>query len=134
MYAALDAFVCLEIFHKLHSLAKEKDLQPQLEILFREAMGSKDAKKVQKVKTAKVKEKPENVPISHPPRLHSESIAPSQLRIVCDDMLQGLCKKLRLFGVDCLALENGQDHMGEICLCNVLYGSYLGCVQAKGLF
>jgi hypothetical protein len=26
------------------------------------------------------------------------------LRVVCDTMLQGLCKKLRMFGVDAVAL------------------------------
>ena len=26
-------------------------------------------------------------------------------------LLQGLCRKLRMFGVNCLALDNGQDHL-----------------------
>ena len=29
-------------------------------------------------------------------------------------MPQGLCKKLRMVGIDCVALENGQDH--QLCL------------------
>lgn len=42
--------------------------------------------------------------------LLDEPIPPSSLRVVCDTMLQGLCKKLRMCGVDAVALENGQRH------------------------
>ena len=38
--------------------------------------------------------------------LNATSISPPELRVVCDTMLQGLCKKLRLRGVDAVALES----------------------------
>ncbi|XP_035246857.1 exonuclease mut-7 homolog isoform X1 [Anguilla anguilla] len=37
-------------------------------------------------------------------------LKPQQLRVVCDNMLQGLGRFLRCLGVDVLMLENGDDH------------------------
>lgn len=37
-------------------------------------------------------------------------IPPQQLRVVCDNMLQGLGRYLRCLGVDVLMLENTDDH------------------------
>merc|ERR1719242_1163519 len=48
--------------------------------------------------------------------LFSSAQQPGDVRLVCDDMLQGLCRKLRMFGVDCLALSNGQDHLDCVLL------------------
>lgn len=38
-------------------------------------------------------------------------LPPQQLRVVCDNMLQGLGRYLRCFGVDVVMLENTDDHM-----------------------
>lgn len=35
---------------------------------------------------------------------------PQQLRVVCDNMLQGLGRYLRCLGVDVVVLENTDDH------------------------
>ena len=43
--------------------------------------------------------------------LCSSSKTPAEVRLVCDDMLQGLCRRLRDYGLDCVALSNGQDHL-----------------------
>ena len=37
---------------------------------------------------------------------YSNPIEPTHLKIVCDSMLNGLCKKLRLHGVDSVVIEN----------------------------
>ncbi|KAI4886029.1 hypothetical protein NFI96_024196, partial [Prochilodus magdalenae] len=41
---------------------------------------------------------------------HAATIAPHELRVVCDNMLQGLGRFLRCLGVDVLMLENTDDH------------------------
>ncbi|KAK3550447.1 hypothetical protein QTP86_025727 [Hemibagrus guttatus] len=41
---------------------------------------------------------------------HQDSITPQELRVVCDNMLQGLGRYLRCVGVDVLMLENTDDH------------------------
>ncbi|XP_076025280.1 exonuclease mut-7 homolog [Genypterus blacodes] len=38
------------------------------------------------------------------------SLAPQQLRVVCDNMLQGLGRYLRCLGIDVVILENTDDH------------------------
>jgi hypothetical protein len=39
------------------------------------------------------------------------------LRVSCDNMLSGLCRKLRLYGVDCIAPEQTQPFLvGLACL------------------
>ena len=35
---------------------------------------------------------------------YEEPISPTKLKVVCDSMLQGLSKKLRLYGVDSVAI------------------------------
>ena len=112
-YAALDALVCLQIYNRLEALALERGVAVELEKILVEAMG----KKVKKPKKPKLSKKAieEGCNIVTevflpPPLTPGTSVAPSQLRLVCDNMLQGLCKRLRRYGIDCLALENGQDH------------------------
>lgn len=41
---------------------------------------------------------------------HGDAITPQELRVVCDNMLQGLGRYLRCVGVDVLMLENTDDH------------------------
>ncbi len=38
--------------------------------------------------------------------LNETPIEPGQLKVVCDSMLQGLCKQLRMRGVDAVHVEN----------------------------
>ncbi|XP_068190756.1 exonuclease mut-7 homolog isoform X2 [Antennarius striatus] len=44
------------------------------------------------------------------PSEESPPLAPQQLRVVCDNMLQGLGRYLRCLGVDVIMLENTDDH------------------------
>ena len=113
-YAALDAFVCLEIYQRLEAMAAHKGVEAELGSLVREFSGVKEARKP-KIKVVK-RPAPAVEVASLPAPLHTSPTPPGQLRLVCDDMLQGLCKKLRLFGVDCLALENGQGHLACVDL------------------
>ena len=56
--------------------------------------------------------------------INSQPISPPELRVVCDTMLQGLCKKLRLHGVDAVALESHEYF--ENCARQVhMFGTYL---------
>lgn len=48
--------------------------------------------------------------IRQPPSPHSEPVPAGQTKFVCDTMLQGLGKKLRSCGIDCVILDNHQDH------------------------
>ncbi|GAA6067681.1 exonuclease mut-7 homolog, partial [Tachysurus ichikawai] len=41
---------------------------------------------------------------------HRDSITPKELRVVCDNMLQGLGRYLRCVGVNVLMLDNTDDH------------------------
>ena len=43
--------------------------------------------------------------------INETPIKPHELRVVCDNMLGGLGKELRLCGVDCLIIDNAQDHL-----------------------
>jgi uncharacterized protein with PIN domain len=43
-------------------------------------------------------------------RINKEPIRPSELRVVCDNMLGGLGKELRRCGVDTIILENEREH------------------------
>lgn len=53
------------------------------------------------------------------------TITPQELRVVCDNMLQGLGRYLRCLGVDVKMLENTDDHkvaaevreLDTCCLC-----------------
>ena len=117
-YAALDAFVCLEIYKTARIIAKEKGICEELDEVFK----SSSMKRVDKEKKeAKCKDKlprvavEKNVPDMVTPLFTTPS-PPQEMKLVCDDMLQGLCRRLRLFGVDCLALDNGQDHMECVVL------------------
>lgn len=117
-YAALDAFVCLEIYKVALILSEKKVVSCELNELFKKACikkvekEKKDLKSKDRVNKASTEQK---IPLQVTPLLTTPS-PPQVMRLVCDDMLQGLCRRLRLFGVDCLALDNGQDHMECVVL------------------
>ena len=41
--------------------------------------------------------------------VNEDPISPDEFRVVCDHHLQGLCKKLRVMGVDAVAIERFDD-------------------------
>ena len=117
VYAAMDAWVCIQIYRTLKQLAVSKELEKEfMDIVNKELKRASDTTK-KKSKEKKIQDREEAAAeleklssILQTPLLQTPS-DPRSIRLVCDDMLQGLCRKLRMFGVDCLALDNGQDHL-----------------------
>ena len=107
-YAALDAFSCWKIYQVLQAKAEEKNLREKFEEISREVKKPEVEKKLSPEEARARLES--TVPNLARP-LFTASKKPSEVRLVCDDMLQGLSRKLRMMGVDCLALGNGQDHL-----------------------
>ncbi|XP_022325820.2 exonuclease mut-7 homolog isoform X3 [Crassostrea virginica] len=109
-YAALDAYVLLEIYDRFIEIARREkmdiDLAPSLTVKW-----SKDSKLDKMRARAKnypptkstVTQKPENAIY-----LGSE-MEPGQFRVITDVMLKGLGKQLRNCGVDAYILNEGDD-------------------------
>ena len=100
----------------LENLAKEKNVFDDFKKLISDELNKSDVVKT-KTKDKKISDRKElraqlekTIPQLNVP-LFSEPVDPLKIKLVCDDMLQGLCRKLRMFGIDCLALNNGQDHL-----------------------
>merc|ERR1719474_543777 len=135
IYAALDAWVCSHIYMVFENLAKEKNEYDQFKKTVSDELNKSDIVKT-KSKDKKVSDRKElraqlekTVPQLNVP-LFSQAMDPLKIKLVCDDMLQGLCRKLRMFGIDCLALNNGQDHLDCVKLAN---GSEKRYVVSRGL-
>ncbi|XP_025765129.1 exonuclease mut-7 homolog isoform X5 [Oreochromis niloticus] len=73
------------------------------------------------------------------PSEDSPPLPPQQLRVVCDNMLQGLGRYLRCLGVDVVMLENTDDHRVAAKACNsdqyvaVPRDDMVGMLKKKGL-
>ena len=123
VYAALDAWVCVEIFRMLQEKAKLQNLEKAFDDIVAKELNKVQLKKEEKKsKEKKIRDRDGNraelektVPDLMEPLLKAAS-EPGTVALVCDNMLQGLCRKLRMFGVDCLALDNGQDHLDCVTL------------------
>ena len=110
-YAALDAFSCWKIFEVIKLQAKEMDQGKKFdEFIFKEVEGAK-AKKKESLTREMARAKLESSVAGLADPLFKAVKRPVDVRLVCDNMLQGLARRLRTFGVDCLALDNGQDHL-----------------------
>jgi len=114
VYAALDAYVAVEIFLELEKLATDQGQLEKYQKILKDFVNETKEKKPEKIVARQVTPKIV-VPKDFVP-LNKDPISPGDLRVVCSNMLQGLCKKLRLLGVDALAIENGQDHMDAVPL------------------
>lgn len=117
VYAGIDAYVCLAAFNVLEDLAEHHNRQ----VNFAKWVDTLIKHKNKLPKGFKFQPRKEDQPdggrkvmkakplpaIFRPSKpLTEESISPPDLKVVCDTMLQGLCKKLRLRGVDAIALES----------------------------
>ncbi|KAJ8401956.1 hypothetical protein AAFF_G00375370 [Aldrovandia affinis] len=120
-YAAIDAFCLLEVYLTLSQNPARFHLPADLcSIPGGQAGSSKEEKKSkkekekqkQKGKQAKCRGVPSDACGRVQPGVayRGASIKPQQLRVVCDNMLQGLGRYLRCLGVDVLLLENSDDH------------------------
>ncbi|KAJ8260556.1 hypothetical protein COCON_G00162790 [Conger conger] len=125
-YAAIDAYCLLEVYRTLsleparfHLPADLRSVQAGQAANNKEKKSRKEREK-EKGKQARSRGVPSDAPglegrplpapAGRAPALRAPALRPQQLRVVCDNMLQGLGRFLRCLGVDVLMLENGDDH------------------------
>ena len=123
VYAALDAWVCLAIYQSFTSRASQQGLEKQVQNIVKEELARSElskSKSKEKKSPGLAREDAKMKLASTVPDLLTPLLAtaqdPRSVSFVCDNMLQGLCRKLRMFGVDCLALDNGQDHLACVSI------------------
>ncbi|KAJ7986881.1 hypothetical protein DPEC_G00333000 [Dallia pectoralis] len=128
-YAAVDAYCLLDVYSALAQDPACFGLPPDLRsisALQAEKSREEKMKKGERRKQTKHQgyqgrqedsKTPAPTPILGPvkssdPGVNSQCppVSPQQLRVVCDNMLQGLGRYLRCLGVDVLMLENNDDH------------------------
>ncbi|XP_037548574.1 exonuclease mut-7 homolog [Nematolebias whitei] len=128
-YAAADAYCLLDVYSVLSSNPACFGLPADLHsISSKQSKTIKDKKQKEKqgkkTKQTLGKEECQGAQKVSPPRSDTEKgllcgempseaslpLPPQQLRVVCDNMLQGLGRYLRCLGVDVVMLENTDDH------------------------
>ncbi|XP_046901753.1 exonuclease mut-7 homolog isoform X1 [Hypomesus transpacificus] len=126
-YAAADAYCLLEVYSALSKDPAGFGLPADLHSVSSAQAGKKtkeDKKRKEKAKQARQREERQRGGTPSPARalegrspLAGEAgacvgppISPQQLKVVCDNMLQGLGRCLRSLGVDVRMLENTDDH------------------------
>ncbi|XP_029371434.1 exonuclease mut-7 homolog isoform X2 [Echeneis naucrates] len=128
-YAVADAYCLLDVYSVLSSKTAYFGLPDDLHSII-SSQSEKRGEKKQKEKQAKQKiptlgqEEFQGAERVSPPHSDTENsmlcgkkpsedndpLPPQQLRVVCDNMLQGLGRYLRCLGVDVVMLENTDDH------------------------
>ncbi|XP_036972745.1 exonuclease mut-7 homolog isoform X2 [Acanthopagrus latus] len=123
-YAVADAYCLLDVYSVLSSNPAYFGLPADLRSIS-SSQSEKSADKKQKEKQAEqMKQECQGAQRVTPPRSDMEKgllcgekpsedaplLAPQKLRVVCDNMLQGLGRYLRCLGVDVIMLENTDDH------------------------
>ncbi|XP_061555075.1 exonuclease mut-7 homolog isoform X2 [Phycodurus eques] len=149
-YAVTDAYCLLDVYSVLSANATNFGLPSNLHsISLRQPEKNRDEK--QKDKKSKMKkhisskEECQGAQWVSPPCSDTEKgllcgkkppedsptapLAPQQLRVVCDNMLQGLGRYLRCLGVDVVMLENNDDHRVAAKLAQAEYRVILTCGQ-----
>ncbi|XP_028273012.1 exonuclease mut-7 homolog isoform X2 [Parambassis ranga] len=124
-YAVADAYCLLDVYTVLSSNPASFGLPADLRSLTAsQSETSKDKKQKEKQDKQAKKEECQGDKRASPPRPDTEKgalggekpsedsppLPPQQLRVVCDNMLQGLGRYLRCLGVDVVMLENTDDH------------------------
>jgi hypothetical protein len=118
-YAALDALICVRIFNELESLASKsnqiskfhewcdtlKKHRNKLPKDFGQKKPTASTNELNVFSEGKRGLKIEGRSLKPEKPLNKEPIEPPDLKVVCENMLNGLCKKLRLQGVDAEGLE-----------------------------
>ncbi|XP_053380810.1 exonuclease mut-7 homolog isoform X2 [Mercenaria mercenaria] len=110
-YAALDAFVLLELYDLLLKLARQQnsdiDMEPMISMKWLKP--SKNEKRRAKQRGEHKQKAHKKLPSRQNP-IEGEPGSPKSLRVVVDTMLQGLGKQLRSCGVDVFITEPYADH------------------------
>lgn len=110
-YAAIDAYVLLELYDFLEKRAREQssliDTEPTISLKWLKP--SKNKKKQANLRRDNSKNVLNNLPI-RPIPVTGEPGSPKSLRVVVDTMLQGLGKQLRTCGVDVFITDIYDDH------------------------
>ncbi|KAM9307243.1 exonuclease mut-7 homolog [Pholidichthys leucotaenia] len=113
-YAVADAYCLLDVFSILSSDPASFGLPADLRSI---STGQSDKSKDRKQKDKRDKQTSNTKECEPSPRVGPSqvggpgpAVAPQQLRVVCDNMLQGLGRYLRSLGVDVVMLENDDDH------------------------
>ena len=89
VYAALDAYILLEVYEELSRLCTEQDCSDQFNKLFKECIETKNTMpKVPKSgKTSTTEEEKEAIAKSFAKPLFDAPIEPEELKVVCDNHL-----------------------------------------------
>ncbi|XP_055389806.1 exonuclease mut-7 homolog [Condylostylus longicornis] len=116
-YAALDAFCLIEIYNTIKEIFER---QPYCFDSFVEDIISESKSKTQKFKKKavpiKVSKTESNITEdSETPSPFSMKTTTKDVKFICDEMLAGLCKGLRKYGVDCLVVA-GLEVPEDICI------------------
>ncbi|XP_060579875.1 exonuclease mut-7 homolog [Ruditapes philippinarum] len=110
-YAALDAYVLLELYEVLLQLSKQQnsniDMEPMISMKWLKP--SKNEKRRAKQRGDHKQKAPKKLPARQTP-VSGEPSSPKSLRVVVDTMLSGLGKQLRSCGVDVYIVEPYADH------------------------
>ncbi|KAL7847877.1 hypothetical protein AOLI_G00225950 [Acnodon oligacanthus] len=121
-YAAADAYCLLDVYLMLSKDPKAFGLPEDLRSISSSQPAKSDQEKKFKDKKKQSTSQRQARQSSHGPaggnqecvkgngERQATTIAPHELRVVCDNMLQGLGRFLRCLGVDVLILENTDDH------------------------
>ncbi|KAJ8966185.1 hypothetical protein NQ317_011249 [Molorchus minor] len=110
IYAALDAYCLIQVYDVLKRCCEEVKF-PFDEVCYNLMTNEKaNRKKPNKVTNKKTLELSKSGYTSASQSTLGVCTG-RQIKIVCDTMLQGLGKKLRSCGIDCVILDNHEDHM-----------------------
>ncbi|XP_060752171.1 exonuclease mut-7 homolog [Tachysurus vachellii] len=116
-YAAIDAFCLLDVYLTLSADLKAFGLPDDLRSL--SPLAKSDSEKKTKEKKQRDQRTCQSASshvgdleqcVKGNDKQHRDSITPQELRVVCDNMLQGLGRYLRCVGVNVLMLDNTDDH------------------------
>merc|ERR1711963_1180427 len=114
---ALDAVVCLDIYEALFQRAEELGKSSELNLLLEDFLNTKSRDAMEETSKAKKSRRPASAktatasvpPFPAPTTPYFETpTLPSNLQLVLDNMLQGLCKKLRMWGLTVSPLKTGR--------------------------
>ncbi|XP_060764960.1 exonuclease mut-7 homolog isoform X2 [Neoarius graeffei] len=119
-YAAIDAYCLVDVYLTLSADPKAFGLPDDLHSIKPSSSTKSDSNKKTKEKRKQTGRKArqsasgcvgdQDECVRGEGEQYGASITPQELRVVCDNMLQGLGRYLRCVGVDVLMLENTDDH------------------------